>query len=87
MGILEFGDYSSTINQASTVGQSSTYIRRINNLSEGKKFTKLDLSLAYNQLELNPESRMYTTINIPYELYEYKRLVYGVNSVYFSTYN
>ncbi len=31
-------------------------------------------------MELNPESRKYTTINTPYGHYEYKRLVFGVNS-------
>ena len=76
------GDYSGTINQASTLEQYPvpTFEELLCNLSGGKKFTKLDLSQAYHQLELNPESRKYTTINTPYGLYQYKRLVFGVNS-------
>mgnify|MGYP002804730420 CR=1 FL=1 len=57
-----------------------TFEELLSNLSGGKKFTKLDLSQAYHQLELNSESRKFTTINSPYELYQYKRLVYGINS-------
>ena len=33
-------------------------------LSGGEKFTKLDLSCAYQQIELDEESREYVTINI-----------------------
>ena len=46
----------------------------------GKKFTKIDLSQAYHQLELTPESRKYTTINTHLGLYQYKRLTFGVSS-------
>jgi len=49
-------------------------------LSGGSQFTKLDLSQAYHQLELTPESRQYTTINTHKGLYQYKRLTYGINS-------
>ena len=77
-----YGDYSGTIKKASTLKQYPvpTFEALLSNISEGKKFTKLGPSQAYHQLKLNPESRKYTTINTPYGLYEYKRLVYGVNS-------
>ncbi|CAB4005333.1 Hypothetical predicted protein [Paramuricea clavata] len=76
------GDYSGTINQAATLEQYPvpTFIELLTNLSGEKKFTKLDLSQAYHQLELTPESRKYTTINTHHGLYQYKRLVLGVNS-------
>ena len=35
----------------------------LSKFSEGTHFTKIDLSQAYHQLELTPESRNYTTIN------------------------
>ena len=49
-------------------------------LSGGSKFTKLDLSQAYHQLKLSPDSRVFTTINTHRGLYEYTRLPFGVNS-------
>ena len=55
-------------------GGTTEYIIR------GKKFTKIDLSQAYHQLELTPESRKYTTINTHLGLYQYKRLTFGVSS-------
>ena len=76
------GDYSGTINQASPLEQYlvPTFEELLSNLSGGTKFTKLDLSQAYHQLELNPDCRKFTTINTPYGLYQYKRLVFGINS-------
>ena len=53
---------------------------RLSKMSRGSKFTKLDLSQAYHQLELTPESRKYTTINTHKGLYHYRRLTYGINS-------
>ena len=44
------------------------------------RFTKIDLSQVYHQLQLTPESRKYTTINTYQGLYQYKRLTYGVTS-------
>jgi hypothetical protein len=49
-------------------------------LAVGKKYTKLDLSQAYHQLELSHERRKYTTINTHKGLYQYKRLTFGINS-------
>ena len=63
--LRKFGDYSVTINKFfsprtiphSSSGGTTEYI------IWGKKFTKIDLSQAYHQLELTPESRKNTTIN------------------------
>ena len=49
-------------------------------LSGGKTFTKLDLSHAYHQIKLSPESRDLTTINTHKGLFRYKRLPFGVSS-------
>ena len=42
-------------------------------------FTKLDLNMAFHQLELHPQSRYITTFAAPNGLYRYKRLVFGLN--------
>ena len=49
-------------------------------LAGGKKFSKLDLSQAYQQVLLEPDSRKYVTINTHKGLYRYNRLPYGVAS-------
>ena len=49
-------------------------------LTGGKKFSKLDLSHAYQQVLLEPESRKYVTINTHRGLYQYNRLPFGVAS-------
>ena len=50
------------------------------NLAGGVKFTKLDLSQAYHQIELDDFSSELATINTHCGLYQYKRLPYGVSS-------
>ena len=42
-------------------------------------FSKLDLNMAFHQIELAPESRDITTFAGPNGLYHYKRLLFGVN--------
>ena len=49
-------------------------------LAGGKKFTTLDLSHAYNQLELDEGSRKFVTINTHRGQYRYRRLPFGVAS-------
>ena len=59
------GDYKLTINQVSSADPYP--LRRIEDLftslSGGKRFSKLDLSHAYQQLVLNEQSKQFTTIN------------------------
>ena len=50
------------------------------NLSSGKTFTKLDLSQAYHQLELDEQSKQYTVINTHRGLFRYNRLPFGISS-------
>lgn len=49
-------------------------------LAGGKQFTKLDLTQAYQQVEIEAESRKYLTINTQKGLYQVNRLPYGVSS-------
>ena len=44
-----------------------------------KVFSKLDLNMAFHQIELHPDSRDITTFAAPDGLYRYKRLFFGVN--------
>ena len=73
-GIRICGDYSVTVNAVSKL--DSYPLPGVDDLftamSEGKLFTKLDLSHAYQQLLLNAESRNYTTINTPKGLFQYQ---------------
>ena len=48
-------------------------------ISEAKVFSKLDLNMAFHQIELHPDSRDVTTFAAPDGLYRYKRLFFGVN--------
>ena len=55
------GDHSVTINKFSVIEQYPipSLEELLSKLSGGTRFTKLDLSQAYHQLELTPESRKY----------------------------
>ena len=76
------GDYKVTLNQAVTDEQyplpnaDDLYAE----LSGKKVFTKLDLSHAYAQLNLDAESKQYVTINTHMGLYAYTKLPYGIKS-------
>ncbi|XP_041822728.1 uncharacterized protein K02A2.6-like [Chelmon rostratus] len=49
-------------------------------LAGGKYFTKLDLTQAYQQVEVDEDSKKYLTINTPKGLYQMNRLPYGIAS-------
>ena len=49
-------------------------------LAEGKIFTKLDLTQAYQQLKLDTPSQKYVVINTHKGLFQYTRLPFGVSS-------
>ena len=76
------GDYKVTINQ---VVQPDTYPLPnaddlFATLAGGEVFTKLDLSTAYQQLELTEDSKQYLVVNTQKGLYRYERLSYGVST-------
>jgi hypothetical protein len=74
------GDYSVTLNRDLLIDKYP--MPRIEEvfakLGGGERYTKLDLSNAYNQFELSDESRKLTTISTTRGLFQYSRLVYGL---------
>ncbi|XP_021364454.1 uncharacterized protein K02A2.6-like [Mizuhopecten yessoensis] len=76
------GDYKTTVNGVSKLDNYP--IPKIEDLyatlSGGKRFSKLNLSQAYQQLELDDESKKFVTINTHKGLYQYNRLPFGVSS-------
>lgn len=49
-------------------------------LGGGTVFSEIDLSNAYQQMELTAESQHYLTVNTHKGLYAYQRLTYGIAS-------
>lgn len=76
------GDYKVTVNPVSKLDNYP--IPKTEDLlavlGGGQKFTKLDMSQAYQQLPLEENSKRFTTINTHRGLYQYTRLPYGVSS-------
>ena len=75
------GDYNLTSNKVSRL--ESYPLPRVEDLfsalSGGKAFSKLDLSQAYLQLQLDNESKKYLTINTHKGLFRYNWLPFGVS--------
>ncbi len=67
------GDFKVTINQVTEI--ESYPLPRVEELfaamSGGKQFTKLDLSQAYLQIELEEESKQFVTINTHQGLFQF----------------
>ncbi|XP_063358759.1 uncharacterized protein K02A2.6-like [Cydia amplana] len=75
-------DYSVSINKQLVVEQYPlpTANELFSKLCGGKQFSKLDLSMAYNQFMLDEPSQKITCINTHRGLYKYTRLVFGLSS-------
>ena len=77
------GDYKCTVNQVSSLDDYP--IPKTEDLlatsGDGNKFTKLEMSQAYQQLLLDEESTKYTIINTHKGLYQYSRLPFEVSRV------
>ena len=76
------GDFQLTVNQAAEyenypVPKTEDLLATLNG---GEKFTKLDLSQAYQQLELKEEARELLTINTHKGLFQPLRLQFGLHS-------
>ena len=76
------GDYKITINPVLEVHQYPVSKQEdlFATLTGGQKFTKLDLSHAYQQVLLSKGSRQYVTVNTHKGLYQYNRLPFGIAS-------
>ena len=76
------GDYKLTVNKAAKL--DAYPIPRIQylfaRLAGGKKFTKLDITHAYQQIPLDEDSRSSVTINTHKGLFRYHHLPFGVHS-------
>ena len=81
-GLRLCGDYKVTVNPVLKVNQypMPTPEDLFATLAGGQTFTKLDLSHAYLQVLLEPDSRKYATINTHKGLYQYQRLPFGIAS-------
>ena len=69
------GDYKVTVNRVSKLEHYPipTLDDLTTKLAHGTVYHKLDLSHAYLQVELDPESRKYVTVNTHKGLYQYTR--------------
>ena len=81
-GIRLCGDFKVTVNQVLDVDKYPLPNPQdlLSALAGGKRFTKLDLKHAYQQLSLSEESKQFLTINTSKGLYQYLRLPFGVAS-------
>ena len=53
----------------------------VQEMGEVKEFTKLDLNMAFHQVELHPDSRDVTTFTAPKGLYRHNRLVFELHHI------
>ncbi len=76
------GNYKITANKVLRLEQYPlpTLEDMMQDLQGGQKYTKIDLSHAYHQIELDEEARKYTTINTHRGLYQYTRVPFGLAS-------
>lgn len=76
------GDYKVTLNKNLLMDEHPllTIEELFASMSGGTKFSKLDLTRAYLQLEVDPECREYLTLSTYRGLYRPTRLMYGVAS-------
>ena len=76
------GDFKQTVNKASPLDKYP--IPKIEDLfsqlAGGHKFTKLDMSQAYQQICLDDDSKKYVVINTLKGLFQYNRLPFGISS-------
>jgi len=76
------GDYKQTVNRIAPLDSYPipSTIDQLATLAGGQKFTKLDLSQAYQQLELDETSMELLTINTHQGLFQPSRLQFGIHS-------
>ena len=76
------GDYKMTVNRSLEIDQYSLPKPEdlFASLTGGQKFSIIDLTQAYLQMELEDDSKEFVTINTHMGLYRYSRLPFGVAS-------
>ena len=76
------GDYKTTVNRMSPCDNYPlpNTAEQLATLPGGEHFSKVDLKQAYQQIELDEESREIMTVNTHKGLYQPERLQYGVHS-------
>ena len=76
------GDYKVTINPCLENNQYATPNAQdlFATLAGGRKFTRLDLKQAYLQMEVEPESQPYLTINTRKGLFTFNRMPFGIRT-------
>lgn len=81
-GIRICGDYKITLNPVLHVDRYPLPLIEdlFHKLQGGIHFTKIDLTNAYQQVELDDDSALLTTISTHKGLFAYKRLPFGINS-------
>ena len=74
------GDFKVTVNPQMWIDQHPipSIDELMARLENGQKFTKLDLSDAYLQLELDESSKALVVINTPLGLFKYNRMPFGI---------
>ena len=76
------GDFKQTVNKVLPLDKYP--IPKIEDLfsqvAGGQKFTKLDMSQAYQQICLDDESKKYVVVNTTKGLFQYNRLPFGISS-------
>lgn len=72
------GDAESQFNDRKV--PTSTHRRYICETAWGEEFSKLDLTMAYQQIPLDESSKKLTTISTSKGLFQYTRLIYGLAS-------
>ena len=77
------GDYKVTVNSALDVNQYPLpcSVDLMASLTGDQKFSKIDLTSAYQQMVLEKESRQYVTVNTHRGLYRFTHLLFGIASV------
>ena len=77
------GDYKVTVNKI--INQDEHPIPKLEDLTAklagGAKFSCIDFSHAYTQLQLDDESKDFTTINTHCGLFRYLRCPFGISSM------
>ena len=76
------GEYKVMLNPSLEIDQYSLPkpVELFASVSGGKKFTKLDLSQAYQQMLMDDQSKGLVTINTHRGLYQYTRMPFGIAS-------